>query len=130
MQGVCETVFVLVEVGTVWKMGLSVHAGRSVFDDCDGVTPVFVLFVLAGGITEDIDLAAPLDSTTQGIRVFGASSNALTGSSLHTADVNGDSVMDVIIGSHQATFSLNGQSRTDAGMVYILWGGKGLVSAD
>ena len=81
------------------------------------------LFAYVGNLIDDIDLSAPL-SESQGIRIFGAAANDLTGSALYTADVNGDSFADLIIGAPSASVSVKKQSRSSAGMVYILWGGR------
>ncbi len=55
----------------------------------------------------------------QNVTIFGEDPDDKTGYSVASADVNGDTRSDIIIGAHQADGPLN--SRTDCGEVYIIY---------
>jgi hypothetical protein len=75
----------------------------------------YVIYGKSGGLT-DLDL---LNFTTaQGFKILGSVNGDAAGYSVNSAgDVNGDGVVDVIVGAYQADPS----GRTDAGTAYVIY---------
>lgn len=76
---------------------------------------VFIFFG-TGGFSGTKDLAA----AAQNVVIFGADAFDNTGQALASGDVNGDGIDDIIIGSRG---SGPGNSRPNAGEVYVIFGG-------
>ena len=58
------------------------------------------------------------------ITIFGVNRRDSTGSALSTGDVNGDGVVDVIIGAPGAKIKSSGKKRRRTGKVYVIYGKK------
>jgi hypothetical protein len=60
---------------------------------------------------------------------FDVSLGNLRAHAVAVGDVNGDGIPDVVMGAPDATFTLGGQTRTNAGVVYIVFGKSTLAGA-
>ncbi len=95
-----------------------------------GPTRVFagIVYGLAGGPGFFTNTSAPVSAATATFRILGASASdglgVATGSQIVIADVTGDGINDLIVSAPYADG--DGESRADAGEVYVLAGGAAL----
>ena len=69
-----------------------------------------------------IDLASPDTSGQRVTAIYGEHDLDCAGDSVRTYDVNQDGLSDLFIGSPERTFTLNGESREDAGVTELIYG--------
>ncbi len=93
--------------------------------DPNGITDAGKTYIVYGNNSlSNIDLLSLTEN--QGIIISGAASGDKTGTSVASGDINADGFYDIIIGAYSA----DPNSRTNAGKVYIIYGGNSLTNID
>jgi hypothetical protein len=96
----------------------------------DGKGPtggVFIVYGAPGIVGATIDLADPAASGLEVTSIFGEAAFDCAGDSVRTFDINKDGMSDLFIGSPEHTFTINGETRDDAGDTKVIFGQAGFL---
>src|SRR5262249_26068536 len=110
------------------KTDLILGAIQALAPDNKGRTgAVFVIYGAAGLAGASIDLAATAPQGINVTAIYGQDNLDCAGDSVRAYDINRDGLADLFIGSPSHTFTVNGETRDEAGDTTLIFGQPGFL---